>query len=154
MLARAEGPSTHIISRPGAEGAADRAAVAAAVGLLPEIPQRIAVIDVRLNRQPMQDRLLTLDAFTVKGNQVIYVVEQSALLHGARAGSAIHRAMLATVLWHEMAHLRGATERDARLAEEDLCRRFVRDGRIDALTGLRYLQALVSRPDDELLALK
>jgi hypothetical protein len=60
--------------------------------------------------------------------------------------------MLATVLWHEMTHLRGGNEQEARRAEEDLCRRFIREGRVDVLTGLRYLQALVGRPDDQLLA--
>jgi hypothetical protein len=60
--------------------------------------------------------------------------------------------MLATVLWHEMAHLHGADERGARRAEEDLWTRFVRDGATDEVTGLRYLQALKKRPDDQLLA--
>jgi hypothetical protein len=82
------------------------------VDLLPEVPLRIAVIDVTGNRPPVRDHLLTLDAFTVKGNGVIYVVQQSALLQGARGGSPIHRVMLATVLWHEMAHLKGADERE------------------------------------------
>ena len=60
--------------------------------------------------------------------------------------------MLATVIWHEMAHLDGADERGARKAEEDLWVRFVRDGVADKLTALRYLNALKRRPDDQLLA--
>jgi hypothetical protein len=104
------------------------------------------------NRPPARDYLLTLDAFTVKDNPVIYVVQQSELLKRARAGSALHRAMLATVLWHEMAHLGGADERAARRAEEDLWTRFVRDGVADQVTGLRYLQVLKKRPDDQLFA--
>jgi hypothetical protein len=59
--------------------------------------------------------------------------------------------MLAAVLWHEMAHLAGADEREARGAEEKLWTRFVRDGLSDAITSLRYLRALTTRPNDQLL---
>jgi hypothetical protein len=60
--------------------------------------------------------------------------------------------MLATVIWHEMAHLDGADERGARKEEEALWMRFVRDGVADQVTALRYLQALKRRPDNQLLA--
>jgi hypothetical protein len=150
--AMASGPSTDIVTSPGLVGAAERDALAAAVALVPQAPVRIAVIDVTQNRPPVRDYLLTLDAFTVKGNTVIYVVQQSELLKGARAGSALYRAMLATVLWHEMAHLSGADERGARQAEEKLWMQFVRDSVTDEVTGLRYLQALRTRPDDQRLA--
>jgi hypothetical protein len=73
-----------------------------------------------------------------KGNAVVYVVQQSQLLKEAR-GSALHRAMLATVLWHAMAHLSGVDERAARKAAETLWMQFVRDGLADQVTGLRYL---------------
>jgi hypothetical protein len=150
--AAVSGPLTDIITSPGAEAAADKEAIAAAVALLPQAPVRIAVIDVTQNRPPVRDYLLTLDAFTVKGNGAIYVVQQSELLKEARSGSALHRTMLATVLWHEMAHLSGADERAARKAEETLWMQFVRDGLTDQVTGLRYLLALTKRPDDQLLA--
>jgi hypothetical protein len=150
----AEGPLTDIVTSPGPSGAADKDALAAAVALLPEAPVLIAVIDVTQNRPPVRVYLLTLDAFTVKGNAVIYVVQQSQLLKRARAGSALYRAMLATVLWHEVAHLSGADERAARQAEEKLWMRFVRDGLADEVIGLRYLQALRRRPDDQLLAFR
>jgi hypothetical protein len=143
---------TDIVTGPSPTGAADKAALTAAVALLPKAPMRVAVIDVTQNRPPVRDYLLTLDAFTVRDNAVIYVVQQSELLKGARAGSTLHRAMLATVLWHEMAHLEGADERGARRAEEDLWTRFVRDGVADQVTGLRYLQVLKKRPDDQLFA--
>jgi hypothetical protein len=58
--------------------------------------------------------------------------------------------MLATVLWHEMAHLSGADERGGQ-AEERLWMQFVRDGLTDQMTGLRYLQALRRRPGDQRL---
>jgi hypothetical protein len=145
-------PVTDIVTSAGPAGAADRDALAAAVVLLPHSPFRVAVIDVTQNSPAVRAYLLTLDAFTVKGNSVIYVVQQSQLLQGARAGSTLHRAMLATVLWHEMAHLSGADEPGARQAEETLWMRFVRDGLADQVTGLRYLRALRKRPDDQLAA--
>jgi hypothetical protein len=138
----------------GENAAADRAALAAAVALLPKRPVRIAVVDVRQNRPQVRDYLLTLDAFTVNGNAVIYVVRQSAVLKAARGGSTLFRAMLATILWHEMAHLAGEDEHGARKAEEELWQQVVRDGVTDQVTGLRYLQALRRRPDDQLLASK
>jgi hypothetical protein len=145
-------PLTDIITSPGPDGVAEKDALAAAVALLPEAPVRVAVINVRDARPPVREYLLTLDAFTVKGNAVIYVVQQSELLKGARGGSPLYRAMLATVLWHEMAHLAGADERGARQAEEKLWMRYVRDGLTDQVIGLRYLQALRRRPDDQPLA--
>jgi hypothetical protein len=60
--------------------------------------------------------------------------------------------MLAVVIWHGMAHLDGADNRDARMAAEELWRRFLRDGVTDQVTALRYMQALRKRPDDLLLA--
>jgi hypothetical protein len=149
--AAANGPFTDIVTSPGVPGTAERDALAAAVVLVPHAPVRIAVIDVTQNRPAVRDYLLTLDAFTVRGNAVIYVVQQSELLKGARAGTGLYRAMLATVLWHEMAHLSGADERGARQAEEKLWVQFVRDGLTDQVTGLRYLQALGRRPDDQRL---
>jgi hypothetical protein len=82
----------------------------AAVALLPKAPVRIAVVDVTRNRPEVRDYLLTLDAFTVPGNGVICMVRQSQVLEGP--GSARRSsAPLATVIWHEMAHLDGAVER-------------------------------------------
>jgi hypothetical protein len=51
-----------------------------------------------------------------------------------------------------MAHLNGADEREARKAESKLWTSFVRDGRTDQLTALRYLNALGKRPDHTQLA--
>src|SRR5215204_1586850 len=93
-------------------------------------------------------RALTLDAFTVPGNGWIYVVQQSELLRLARSGSKVHIAVLAIVLWHEMAHIAGAEEQQARLAEEQLWTTFIRDGIVDHLTGRVYPQGIRSRPED------
>jgi hypothetical protein len=131
------GDQTDIVPGKGPTAVADREAIAAAIEMLPKRPVRIAVMDVSQNRPDVRDHLLTLDAFTVKGNRVIYLVQQGRTLEGARRGSTLFRAMLAVVIWHEMAHLDGADERGARLAEEELWKRFVRDGVTDQVTALR-----------------
>jgi hypothetical protein len=149
--ASAGGPKTDIVTT-GSTAAADRVAIRSALAQLPRQPRRIAVMDVMPGRAEVRQYLLTLDAFTVRGNDVIYVVQQSAVLKGARSGSTVYRAILATILWHEMAHLDGAPEWRARQAEEDLWRTLVRDGLIDRVLALRYLDLLTRRPDDTMLA--
>jgi hypothetical protein len=145
-------PTTEIVSAASPAGAAARAAITAAVALLPKAPKVIAVMDITPAKPETRDRLRRLDAFTVEGNGVIYLVDGNELLRGAQRGSVFHRAALASVIWHEMAHLDGADERGARKAESTLWASFVRDGLIDQLTGLRYLSALDRRPDDRVLA--
>lgn len=141
-----------IVTAVTPSGTVARAAISAAAALLSKAPKVIAVMDITFATPAIQDRLRRLDAFTVEGNGVIYLVDGSELLRGAQQGSAFHRAALAAVIWHEMAHLDGADERAARNAESDLWVRFVRDGLIDQVTGLRYLSALERRPDDRLQA--
>ena len=143
---------TDIVTASSPAGAAAREAIKAAIALLPRAPTRIAVMDITTAKPEVRDRLRTLDAFTVQGNGVIYLVDGSDLLRGAQKGSAFRRAALAAVIWHEVAHLDGADEREARKAESKLWTSLVRDGLIDQLTGLRYLNALEMRPDDVLLA--
>jgi hypothetical protein len=143
---------TKIVTAASPAGVAARAAITAAVALLPKAPKVIAVMDVTPAKPEVRDRLRRLDAFTVEGNDVIYLVDGSELLRGAQQGSAFHRAALAAIIWHEMAHLDRADEREARRAESTLWVSFVRDGLIDQLTGLRYLSALERRSDDRLLA--
>jgi len=145
----APGGPTDFVIDPIPERAEIRAALIAAVALMPAAPRRIAVMDVTQARPAVREHLLTLDAFTVEDHAVIYVVRQSELLKRARTGAAVYRAMLATVLWHEMAHLAGSDEREARRVEEELWVGMVRDGVVDQPTGLRYLQALKARRDDQ-----
>lgn len=102
----------------------------------------------------MQPTLLSLDAFVTVGSPVVYIVRQSALLGDARAGSATHTHALAAAIWHEMAHVDGADEREARQREQALWTTFVRDQRVDGVVALRYLKALNARPDDLLTALR
>ena len=145
-------PTTEIVTPASPAGLAARAAIRSAIALLPEAPKIIAVMDITPAKPQVRNRLRRLDAFTVEGNDVIYLVDGSELLRGARQGLTFHRGALAAVIWHEMAHLRGADERGARKAESTLWASFIRDGLIDQVTGLRYLSALERRPDDRLVA--
>ena len=130
----------------------ERKAIAEALRLLARLPQRVAVIDAEQARPDVKASLLRLDAFTIKGSRVVYLVRQSALLQGAAQRQAFHTYALASVIWHEMAHAEGADEQEARRREQSLWTTFVRDQRVDELTALRYLEALTKRPDAQLLA--
>lgn len=129
-----------------------RDAIVTALKRLPRLPSRVAVMDVSEAKPDVRDVLRRLDAFIIKGSSVVYVVQQSSLLTGALKGSGLHAHALAAVIWHEMAHAEGADERAARTREEELWTTFVRDQRVDGVSALRYLKAMVSRPDDQLLA--
>jgi hypothetical protein len=141
-----------LIVYDGADAAIHRAALIGALQLLPRLPARVAIIDASKAKPEVQKTLRQLDAFIVRGSPVVYVVKQSALLRGAIAGSSPYRHALAAVLWHEMAHVDGADEREARAKEQALWTSYVRDQRVDAVTGLRYLTALDRRPNDQLQA--
>lgn len=133
-------------------------AVSRAIAQLPRRPIHVAVIDADEARPGVRETLLKLDAFTLRldavtmdRSKVVYLVKQSAVLHEAATGSQFYEHVLASIIWHEMAHLDGADERGARHAEEQLWTRFVRDGISDPVTSLRYLNALTKRPDDRLM---
>jgi hypothetical protein len=129
-------------------------AVHNAMERLPKRSPVVSVIDADEARPDLRESMLKLDAFVTMGGKVVYVVKQSAVLEAAARGSTLHECMLASIIWHEMAHIDGADERGARRAEEQLWTQFVRDEAVDVVTGLRYLQALTSRPDDRLAALR
>ncbi len=141
-----------LIASSGSEAEVERSALVKVLQLLPRLPARVAVLDVTEAMPQVHERLLRLDAFVLEGSPVVYVVKQSALLRGTIAGSSFHTHALAAVIWHEMAHVDGADEREARVREEALWTRYVRDQRVDEVTALRYLAALKRRPDDNGLA--
>jgi hypothetical protein len=138
----------------GPDQEAERTAIVQALRLLPRLPVRVAVIDATRAKPDVQANLLRLDAFVIRGSPVIYIVRQSALLRGAVAGSDIYVHALASVVWHEMAHVNGSDERDARKQEQALWTSFVRDQRVDEVAALRYLAALDRRPHDPVVALR
>ena len=133
--------------------------VARAIAHLPRRPIQVAVIDANEAKPEVRATLLRLDAFTLKvdavtmdRSKVVYLVKQSTVLREAAKGSLFYEYVLASIIWHEMAHLDGADERGARSAEEQLWTRYVRDGIVDQVSALRYLNALTKRPDDWLMA--
>jgi hypothetical protein len=117
------------------------------------------VIDALEAKPEVRETLLKLDAFTLRldavtmdRSKVVYLVKQSTVLQEAAKGSPFYEHVLASIIWHELAHLDGADERGARRAEEQLWTRFVRDGISDQVSALRYLNALTKRPDDRVMA--
>jgi hypothetical protein len=150
--ARAGTDQEGLIVWEGPAVAGEATTLARALDLLPRRPARVAVVDATRARPETRDLLLRLDAFVVRDSAVVYVVRQSALLRGAIAGSSIHVHALAAAIWHEMAHVAGADEREARLQEQVLWTSFIRDQRVDREYGLRYLSALERRPDHALEA--
>ena len=75
----------------------------------------------------------------------MYLVRQGVTLQQALKGAGVFDYALATVIWHEMAHIDGADETKAQLAEEKLWEEFVLARRVDSASGLRYLALLKKR---------
>ena len=143
------------IAAPVSSAEPDRWAVVLerVIRLLPRRPGPVVVFDVNTAEPALKRRLLRLDSFVVKDRREVFLTKHSAVLTGALRGSRLHEYILATIIWHEMAHLDGADEQNARKAEQDLWTRYVRDQVCDEVTALRYLRELAMRPDDELAAL-
>jgi hypothetical protein len=80
-----------------------------------------------------------------RGENVVYLVAQSGTLRRGQNGAGIFDYVLAAVIWHEMAHLAGADERDAQRQEEELWRQYVLERRVDTGRGLGYLALLKKR---------
>ena len=113
--------------------------------LLPKRPAQVVVVDA--NRAPADIRatLLRMDACITEGGRVVYLMSHSEALQGALKGWSLHEYILASIIWHEMAHIDGADEMEAQRREEALWTRYVMDQRVDPGDGLRYLSALSSR---------
>jgi hypothetical protein len=141
-----------LIVADGPSAADEREAIVRALRLLSALPARVAVIDAERARPGVKETLLRLDAFVVKGRTEVYIVRQGALLRCAIRREPLCTHALAAVVWHEMAHVDGADEREARKREEAQWTTFIRDQQVDAVAALRYLDAMVQRPDDFLLA--
>lgn len=142
---------TWLIVTEGPAATDEREALVRALRLLPALPARVAVLDAEQARPDVKPTLLRLDAFVIRGRPEVYVVRQSGLLQCTMRRAALCTHALAAVIWHEMAHVAGADEREARRREEALWTAFIRDQQVDAGDALRLLNALVKRPDDNLL---
>ena len=80
------------------------------------------------------------------GDPAVYLTKQGSTFQHALQGPGIWDYALAIIVWHEMAHLEGANERQARQREEELWSQFVVAGRVDTRRGMAYLDLLRKRP--------
>jgi hypothetical protein len=117
-----------------------------ALALLPAQPRKVLVVDASraLRRSDADGR--KVQAFVLVGEDVVYLIAQGdALLRARNEGPGMFDYVVATLIWHEMAHIAGADEREAQRREEELWRRFLMARRINSGPGLRYLQLLGKR---------
>ena len=123
----------------------DAAAIESALHLLSRRPEKVVVIDPDGATPEGRKILARSDAFITKGGHIVYVNRQSEVLKGARQGATLYVCMLASIIWHEMAHIDGADEEGAQRREEGLWKRFLVEGRVDRVTALRYLKLMTDR---------
>lgn len=125
------------------DSAAYDAAIARALKLLPRQPERVTLVDAHARAGLLFER--HVEAFVTHGERVVYLVRQGTTLQNASKGAGIFDYALATVIWHEMAHIDGADEAEAQRDEEQLWMQFVLAGRVDSVRGMRYHALLKKR---------
>jgi hypothetical protein len=123
----------------------DATAIRGALQLLSRRPEKVVVIDPDDATPQGQKILAKSDAFITAGGRIVYINRHSEVLKGARQGSSLYIYMLASIIWHEMAHIDGADEHGAQRQEEGLWKRFLVEGRVDRVTALRYLKLMSDR---------
>jgi hypothetical protein len=121
------------------------ATLARVLRLLPRQPDKLVVFDADTSGRALHDRLQHVEGFVTPGERIVYLVRGGETLRRATKGAGIFDYMLATIIWHEMAHIDGADEANARRAEEDLWMQFVLARRVDTARGLNYLILLKKR---------
>jgi hypothetical protein len=119
-------------------------AVTRAAGLLPRQPDQIVVVE-RDEGSDVLSGKAHVEAFVNHGGRVIYLIKQGVTLQATLKGPGIFDYALATVIWHEMAHIDGADEAAAQEAEEQLWMEFIVTQRVDGARGMRYLALLKKR---------
>ena len=125
-------------------------AITRALRLLPRQPDKIEVVErdersrVRSGTPHVEDEE-DVEAFVNRGGRVVYLIRQGVTLQATLKGPGIFDYALATVIWHEMAHIDGADEVAAREAEEQLWMEFIVSQRVDRTRGMKYLALLKKR---------
>jgi hypothetical protein len=137
--------TTRTIGQTIVVGESDPALWKAVLDVLPVGPDRIEVLDLNSLSASTRQRLRGLDAFVLQGSRTIVVIRQGGTLRHAESGDAADRLVLASLVWHELAHVNGADERAALAQERLLWRRFIATGLVDGTFGLAY----IARLDDE-----
>jgi hypothetical protein len=120
------------------------ATIARALKLLPRQPEKVSLVDAN-DTSGLLYELQHVEAFVMRGERVVYLVTQGVTLRKALKGAGVFDYVLATVIWHEMAHIDGGDETKARLEEEQLWEQFIVGRRVDSVRGLRYLALLKKR---------
>jgi len=113
--------------------------------LLPRRPERVVVIDTGREPPGFQRQIRHAEGFTIPGDTTVYLKKQGPTFQRALQGGGIFDYALATIVWHEMAHIEGADEANAERQEEALWQEYVVQGRVDASPGLKYLTLLQAR---------
>lgn len=132
-----------------AQATAEARAVALALRHVPRPVAAVVIVDPEL--APDREAVARVDAFVVRERdgslrQVVYINARTALMQAAAAGSTEHVAVLAAVIHHEMHHLRGHDEGDARRAERQLLVQLVERGVMTREGGMRHLRLLDAQP--------
>ena len=130
---------------PGREHSRYHQTIERVLKLLPKSPAQVVIVDPNKAGADIRGTLLRMEAFITEGGRVVYLTSHSEALHGALKGWSLHEYIVASIIWHEMAHIEGADEMDAQRREEALWIRYVMDERVDAGDGMRYLDGLKSR---------
>jgi transketolase C-terminal domain/subunit len=118
-------------------------AIGRAVRLLARQPDQIVIVE-RDNQSRFRKGKAHVEAFVADGQRV-YLVRQGVTLQAALKGPGIYDYVLATIVWHEMAHIDGADEAAAQEAEEQLWMQFIVARGVDSTRGMQYLALLRKR---------
>jgi hypothetical protein len=112
----------------------------------------VVLIDPELAPDP--EAVRGLDAFIVterdgRLRQKIYLNKESALFQRAADGDEFSVEVLAAVLVHEIYHLAGQKEPEARIAEQRFFSDLIAQGAVREADGLGYLAQLRDRPSED-----
>ncbi len=117
--------------------------------LLPKSPEAIVVMDADRSTPGLRQAIENFEGFATEGERTVYLRKQGPIFRRALQGASIWDYALACTVWHEMAHIAGADEREAQRREEQLLTQFVVARKVDATWGLWYLQLLRKRHSEE-----
>ena len=113
--------------------------------LLPRKPERVVVIDASRSSPALQRGIDHAEGFVTTGVNTVYLKKQGSTFQHALRGPDIWDYVLAIIIWHEMAHIEGASEPEAQREEELLWQQFILERRVDSRRGLAYLELLRKR---------
>ena len=117
--------------------------------LLPDRPEAVVVIDAARSTPALRQATEHFEGFATEGEPTVYLRKQGPIFRRALQGASIWDYALACTVWHEMAHIAGADEREAQRREEELLTQFIAARKVEATWGLWYLQRLRQRHPEE-----